>query len=206
MATRLQLYNRALRIIQERKLSSLTEKREPRFLLDDVWEEGGVRACLSRGFWNHATRTVQIDYDPSQEPDFGLSRVFVKPDDWVRTSAFCSDPYFQNPLSIYDDTGAYWYADIDTVYVKYISDDASYGNNLSLWTEGFFNYAAHYFAVQIAPNLTSAASKVEDLKKDLKKALNEAKSEDGQNEPARRIPPGSWVRARTRGGRLSRER
>ena len=43
MATRLQLYNRALRIIQERKLSSLTEKREPRFLLDDVWEEGGVR-------------------------------------------------------------------------------------------------------------------------------------------------------------------
>lgn len=203
MATQLQLYNRALRIVKERRLSSLTEKQESRYLLDQVWDEGGVRACLARGHWNFAMRTIQAEYTSAVEPDFGLARAFVKPSDWVRTSAFCSDPYFQSPLMQYADEAGYWFADIDTVYIKYVSDDAAYGEDLSLWIESFFDFAAHYFAAEIQGQLTSSESKEINLDKKLDKALAKAKSEDGQNEPARMIPRGSWVGARTQGSRRS---
>lgn len=201
MATQLQLYNRALRILKERRLSSLTEKQESRYLLDQVWDEGGVRACLSKGHWNSAMRTIQIEYTSAVEPDFGLRRAFVKPSDWVRTSAFCSDAYFQNPLMQYADEAGYWFADIDTLYIKYVSDDAAYGEDMSLWIEGFFDYVAHYFASEIQGQLTSSESKEIKLDKRLSDALTRAKSEDGQNEPARLTPRGSWVRARTQGSR-----
>lgn len=198
MATQLLLYNRALRILGERRLSSLTEKQPSRYYLDQVWDEGGVRYCLSRGLWNSAMRTIQIEYDSSIDPDFGFSRAFTKPSDWVRTAAFASDPYFRNPLTDgYADEGSYWFADLDTVYVKYVSDDSSYGNDLTLWTEGFFKYVATYFAYEIQPNLSSSNADEKVTEEKLKKALSNARTEDGQNEPTRTPPYGSWVRART---------
>lgn len=207
MATKLQLYNRALRILKERRLSSLTEKKEARYLLDQVWDEGGVRYCLSQGFWNFAMRSVQLEYTSALDPDFGFLRGFTKPSDWVRTAAFCSDPYFQNPMTnAYADEGPYWFADLDTVYVKYVSDDSSYGEDLSLWTEGFFQYAATYFAYEIQGQLTSSTTNEQLTEKKLKKALRDAKVEDGQNEPTRTPPHGNWVRARTVGSRRSRGR
>ena len=206
MATRLQLYKRALRILKERRISSLSEKQESRYLLDEVWDEGGVRACLSNGHWNFAMRTIQIEYTSSLEPDFGFTRAFVKPSDWVRTSALCGDEFFLNPLQGYADEASYWFADLDTLYVKYVSDDSSYGNDLSLWTEGFFDYAAHYFAAEIQGSLTSSESKEINLDQRLKKALANAKSEDGQNEPSRPTPQGSWSKARTIGRRNRWER
>ena len=205
MATRLQLYNRSLRILRERRLLSLTDKEEARYLLDQVWDEGGVRACLSKGFWNFATRTVMAEYTSSIEPDFGFTRAFVKPSDWVRTSAFCSDPYFQQPADYADEVG-YWFADLDTIYIKYISDDASYGLDMSMWTEGFFAFCATYFAYEIQGQLTSSTTRENVTEKKLKKALSEAKSEDGQNEATRKIPLGNWARARLGGHRFRRER
>ena len=40
MITRLQLYNSALLLLGERNLASLSENREPRRLLDHVWDTG----------------------------------------------------------------------------------------------------------------------------------------------------------------------
>ena len=205
-ATQLRLYNRALRILKERRLITLTDKQETRYLLDEVWDEGGVRAALAKGHWNSAMRTVELQYTSSIEPDFGHSRAFIKPADWVRTSAFCSDSYFLNPIAGYADEAGYWFADIDTVYIKYVSDDASYGGDMSLWTEGFFNVVAHYFASEIQGSLTSSESKEINVDERLRKALSEAKSEDGQNEPSRYIPSGAWARSRTGGRRAGRER
>lgn len=205
MATQLQLYNRALRILNERRLSSLTEKTERRYLLDQVWDEGGVRTCLSHGYWNFAIRALQVEYTPDLEPEFGYQRVFVKPDDWVRTAAFCSDPYFQHPMTdAYSDEQGYWFADIDTVYVKIVSDDNAYGNDLTKWHEGFFKYCATYFASEIQGQLTSSESKQINMEESLRKALVEAKSEDGQNEATKIAPHSNWANARLGGRRSSR--
>jgi hypothetical protein len=39
-ASKLKLYNDALGILGERRLASLTENREPRRVLDEVWDAG----------------------------------------------------------------------------------------------------------------------------------------------------------------------
>src|SRR5260221_1483015 len=93
------LYNGALRVLGQRKLAALTEESEPRHLLDDVWGEGAVDACLEEGLWNFAIRTARLDYSPSIEPDFGFSRAFDKPTDWIRTAGMAADGYFRVRLT-----------------------------------------------------------------------------------------------------------
>src|SRR5258708_823139 len=122
MTDKLSLYNGALtEFLGERKLANLTENREPRRVLDEIWDGGALRYCLEQGLWNFAMRTIQLTYSPSVEPDFGFRYAFDKPTDWVRTAALCVDEFFRCPLLQYNDEAGFWFADIDTIYVRYIS-------------------------------------------------------------------------------------
>jgi len=200
MATsKLKLYNAALRMCGERRLASLTEDREPRRLLDDAWDENIEDECLEAGQWKFAMRTVKIDYDTSISPDFGLRRAFEKPSDWVVTSALCSDEYFDQPLLQYVDEAGYWYADIDEIYVRYVSNDSGYGGDLSLWTNRFARYVASRLAGLIILKLTSDDDKQMSVIKLEDKYLSEAKSVDAMAEPTKFPPEGGWNMARRRG-------
>ena len=106
MSSKLSVYNSACLALGERKLSSLSENVVMRRRLDTAWDDDFVKACLSRGLWNHAIRVVQLDYSPSVEPEFGYQRAFDKPTDWVRTAIVASDEYFNCALTRYDDTSA----------------------------------------------------------------------------------------------------
>lgn len=192
----LALYNRALRFLGERKLADLTEAREPRRLLDDVWDDDFVRACLEAELWTFATRTVKLDYTPSVEPDFGYNRAFLKPSDWVRTAGIASDEFFHCPLTQYEDERGYLYASIDILYCRYISDDPAYGGDLSLWPSSMSAWAACSMAVEVAPRLTQSQTKIDLLEKKERKLRGEAAAIDAQQQPARFPPVGSWVRAR----------
>lgn len=201
MTTKLDVYNGTLRLCKERRLASLAENREPRRLLDDAWDSS-VRKCLQMGQWAFGTRTQRLDYTPSIEPDFGYRRAFNQPDDMVRVTAICSDEYFNCPLLQYADERHYWYADLDTIYVRFVSDDADYGLDLSLWPESFVQYLQADLADEIVGNLTGADSaKVE---KATKKAKTQALSLDAMNKPTTFPPPGSWVSARQNGYRGDR--
>jgi len=207
MTTRLQLYTDALRVCGERRLASLTEAREPRRLLDDAWDAGAIDYCLEQGLWNFATRAVKLAYSPSVTPDFGYARAFARPSDFIRTAAMSADEYFSVPLRAYEDTGGYWFADLDEIYVKYISNDAAYGADLSLWPETFSRWVGHYLASEIGPKLTAAQSRMEKMERDARRALVDARSKDAIADPTRFPPSGSWVGARRgrgfgdRGGR-----
>jgi hypothetical protein len=198
VTTKLSLFNDALMLCGERFLSSLTEEREPRRLLDQVWSSGGVRTCLEMGQWNFAMRTIQIDYDTGVTPSFGYARAFVKPDDWVLTSALCSDEFFRSPLTRYWDEAGYWYADLDTLYVRHVSDDVAYGGNLGGWPESFREFVAAHFASKIVRKLTSSdeeEARVLDLRK---RRLLTAKSRAAMSEPTSFPARGSWGLSRNR--------
>jgi len=197
MTTRLYLYNEALRMCGERSIASLTEAREPRYLLDAVWNNGGVDYCLEQGFWQFATKSVQVDYDTDITPAFGLKRAFSKPTDWVKTAAVCSDEHFTSPLTQYTDESGYWYAELDTIYVKYISNDTDYGNDLTLWPQSFADFAACHFASRIVTKLTSDEAKEEKLIAQRKKLLLAAKNHDASGDPPKFPAPGRWARARS---------
>jgi hypothetical protein len=206
MTTKLKVYNRALRYCSERKIADLTEDREPRRLLDDAWDDGAVDVCLAEAQWKFAIRTVRIDYDPAITTDFGFQYAFSKPTDWVSTSAVCSDEYFDTPLIRYSHENDYWYADIDTIYVKYLSNDATYGNDLSLWPGTFANYVSAYMANEIVDKLT--ASDVIIARVDQRHDENrlKAKNKDAQNQPQRFPAPGSWSSSRGKFAGRTRDR
>ena len=114
--TQLELYNKALRHIGERKLASLSEAREPRRYLDDEYSDT-ILLCLRAGLWNFAMRGIQIDSDSSIEPSFGYQYAFPKPSDWVRTSLLSTNETFDPPLRYYQDQNGYWLCNADTLYV-----------------------------------------------------------------------------------------
>ena len=201
MITQLKLYNDALRELGERELASLSENREPRRLLDRVWDNDLVDYVLEQGQWNFATRTINITYNPSVEPSFGYTRAFDKPTDWVRTTNISTDPYFQIPLVLYSDEAEYWFCDTDEIYVSFVSNDAQYGNDLSLWPSSFAKYVSTYMAGEILVRLSQNKTSEEKLQKKIKRRLLKAISLDSLNQPVTFPPTGQWVSSRSRGSR-----
>lgn len=196
MTSRLQLYNKALTAIGSRNIASLTENRESRRVLDSIWDAGAVENCLEQGYWNFAMRTVRIDSTSEIEPDFGYAKAFQKPDDWVRTYAFCSDEYYNHPITQYADEVGYWWCDTDPIYVQYVSNDKSYGLSYGDWPESFTRYVELYLASEACLRLTGNQGLNEKIEQKMKLALREARTQDATNEPTKFQPLGSWVGAR----------
>ena len=205
MASKLLVYNASLLLVGERKLASLTENREPRRLLDDVFDGGAVKTCLEAAYWNFGTRSLKIEFDPSIAPDFGFSRAFVKPSDWARTAVVSASEYFRPPFKDdqFADEAGHWFADIDTLYVKMVSDGADYGGDLGNWTESFARYFEAYLASRIAWKITRDKATVAAIQKELKRLLKGASAKDAMNSGTSVPPEGSWNRAR-RGRRSGR--
>ncbi len=201
--TRLKLYNSALFLLGERNLSSLSENRLPRRLLDHLWDNGVIDYCLEQKQWKFATRAVMLEADPSLEQDFGFQYGFVKPTDWLRTVAFASDEYFDSPIERYTDEAGYWFSETDPVYVKYVSNDSQFGGDLSLWPKSFEAYVAAHMAANVCLGLNQAETKKVALEKLADELLRKAASKDAMDGPTGRLPSGSWTAAR--GGRGNAE-
>lgn len=194
--TKLQLYNQALRLVGEGKLATVTDNRPERRALDSIWDEDPVKQMLEETYWEFATRTLEWNYNSAIEPDFGYRRAFDKPSNFVRTASLCSDEFFKEPLIEYHVEAGYWYCDLDTIYLRYISDADNYGRDMSLWTELFRNCVATKMAKELAFGLTKSQSLKDELDAALKKYISEAKSLDAQEKPTQYMRQGSWTRSR----------
>lgn len=197
-SSKLLLYQGACQAVGTRRLASLTENQLSRRELDSVFERGGIKQCLSMAQWKFAIRAQRLDYDPDVEPDFGLRRAFAKPSDWTRTAAVCSDEYYSEPIihtNIADEAG-FWFCDLDTIYVKYVSDDPQFGGDYSLWPENFGAVVEGFFAKEVCLRLTNDKSLKEILDRDFEASLMKAKNTDAMDEGTKFPPLGSWSRAR----------
>jgi hypothetical protein len=198
MADKLSIYSRALYHLGERKLSSLTENREPRRALDDHWSSG-VGYCLEAALWNFAIRAVEVASSPSVTPTFGFTFAFAKPEDWLRTASLSDNERFDPPLTYYRDEVGYWWADVDPLYVTYVSNDTSYGLDLSRWPESFSEYVSVHLARKIVKRITNGNSEHADLRKEEAQCKLTAVSRDAMNDPVKFMPLGTWTRARRAG-------
>lgn len=200
-ATRLSLYGVATRFIGERPPASLTENSEARAALDEVWTagSGAVRYLLECGLWNFAMRAVEIDAATDVTPSFGWQEAFAIPTDYVRLSQISADETFTTPLNDYEIEGSYIYADVDPLYMRYVSDDEAFGSDLGKWPESFALYAGYWLGFQIAPRIKSDLD-LERLEKRLNRAMRDAKAKDAVNERTRFAPLGAWASARLGGG------
>lgn len=211
MATKIGLYNGALALVGERKLASLTENRETRRLLDDVYEDMRLLA-LEAGFWKFALRTSKLSYSNSITIDFGYTRAYEKPDDLLRVHKLCEDEFLQIPLIDFSEEGSFWFAHPDDIYISYVSSGADYGLDMSRWTPAFTNYVQHLLAERIvhriAPPADVGKQGNNNLERKLKMALNDALAKDAVQGPPQFYPNGTWTSSRTNnrgnGGRRDR--
>jgi hypothetical protein len=187
--------------LEERKLSSLTENREPKRYLDDEWSNA-ILFCLYSGYWRWAIRISQLNPDANQSPAFGFEFCFTKPPDWVKTYQVADNEAFNPLIREMEDVNYVLYADIAPLYFKYVSNDPSYGLNMALWTPGFSEYLACYLAWLIAPRIKQDGAKVDRLEKLVKRKKIEALSQESFDLPAGRLPWGSWVTSRAPRGSI----
>lgn len=204
MPTVLEVYNLALAHIRETKLAAVDEAREARYVLDTFYTED-LKWMLEAGFWKFAMRTVKIDYDPDTAPAFGMSRVFNKPDDWVRTYLVSGSDRLDPPLDEWLEEGNVFIADLDTIYVRYVSNsETGYGGDRTRWTARFTTAFSWRLAASIAPKIMGASeSSKAGISDEADKALKEALTFEAMREPTRRPPDGRWNRARFSGYRGS---
>lgn len=203
MTDKLSLYNGALLECGERRLGSLTENTEPRHLLDQVWNEGAIRFMLNAGPWKFATRTVELTASTDVVSGWaagGYSKAYEIPADHVRTTALCSDPYLNVPLLTYATETGYFFTDVEPIYLSYVSDDAEYGSNFTIWPPDFILYAHAYLASRIIKKVNQKNQDRADIYALLKQRLLDAKNGDAMEGPTRFMPTGSWLRARAGGG------
>lgn len=195
MASKLGIYNAALVEVGESTLSTLTDDVEARYVIDAKYDDV-LAECLESGLWNFAMRLVKIDANTSVSAGFGYNYVFDKPSDWVRTAGLSASEYITPPLLDYEDFTTYWLADVDPIYVRYVSNDASYGGDLSEWTALYSKFVAKSLARDICERLSQNNSKWEQLEREAKRAKRDALNKDAMNEPTKFPPQGSWTSAR----------
>ena len=204
MPSKLTIANGALRLLGERSLSQneLTNgSREPARLFNTIWADGGLDACLEAGMWKFAKRTVMLDTTPSVASTFGYQYAFEKPEDFVRIIGVWQDEMLTTPYIDYREEGGFWWATRETMFVAYVSNDAAFGLDYSLWPQSFVKFAQAHFAAEMAGPVSD---KAQELAKFRKQYLTEALSRDAMADPTRLVPAGAWARARW-GGNMTRE-
>jgi hypothetical protein len=198
VATKLSIWNGALNILKQRRVTSTTDDVEARYVLDDVWDRDFIDTILEKGLWNHAMVTVLIDADTSYTDPLGAGwNRFTIPDDYVRAAGIFTNGNFTDPdLSYKEEAGAI-YSTQSTIYMRYISNGASYGADYSLWPKSFTRFAEYYLAWLASGRLVDSDAERQEVERLAQRALTEARSRDAMKEPTTFPPESSWNRARS---------
>lgn len=209
MTTKLKLYNRALSHLGTVRLNSLTENRKERTELDAVYDET-LQECLEEGLWKFAARTVMMEADTGVDPEFGPSYAFARPSDYVRAMAFSTDENLKAELPDWIDENQVWYADVNIIYLRYVSNGTTYGLDLGKYPEYYANFVGARMALRSSLPITRDKFTRNDLLTIDNRALAKAKKLGAVNEPVKVKPVGRLVQARlgrptltTRNGKLT---
>lgn len=205
MADKLTIYRGTLRLLGPSNLASLTEDRPERHTLDAIWQDAGD-LLLQKGLWNWGIRTVELSYDEDVEPLFGFRHAFSMPSDYIRTVSISETADFYEGLRWFEPETNYWHADPETLYVRYLSSDGSYGWNVGAWPPSFSKALEAYMAFESGLPIASDRGNRNDMYQLYKDRLRDAKTLDAVDERVRERPPGRLTRARSRCGQQERYR
>lgn len=204
MTSALTLANGALRLLKDSRPLTQSEydngTRPVGRVIKSAVDGGAFRYCLEEGLWKFATRSVMLDSAPSlEDATEGFTYIFTKPDDYVRTAGIYSASTMtpNDALRDYRDEAGYWFANIDPIYVAYISDDEQYGMDYSLWPQSFVKFVESHLACEVAGAVSGDDKELRRLRKTL---LGEALGKDAMAMPSKAFPAGGWVRSRFGGG------
>lgn len=203
MPSKLGIWNDALRMIGEHRLTSLTEDTEARYVLEDAWADAKT-FVFTEGLWNFATVTGTLTANVALTPIPGFTYAFDKPTYWLRTITVSSNSLF-DVEALYRDEANKLYANVSTLYIRYISSEKSADGDIANWPSAFAKLMAAYLANICANRISGSKSDADGLKALYKEYLASAKNKDALDQSQIYFAPGSWVRA-LRGSNSKRDR
>lgn len=203
MPTKLGIWNDALRFIGEHRLTSLTEDTEARYVLENAWDDAKM-FVFTEGLWNFATMTAEITTDPGQTPIPGFSYVFDKPLNWLRTITVSQNALFDTE-AFYRDENNKIYANVDTLYIRFISSARADDTQVENWPPSFGKLMSAYLAQVCASRISGSKNDADTMRAIYKEYLASAKNKDALDQSQVYLSPGNWIRA-MRGSNSRRDR
>lgn len=197
MTSKLELFNIALGHLGQERLANLNENTHARLELDAVYP-AALAAILEKANWKCALRSSELTYDSGISPAFGKPYAIAKPSDFVRLANFSVDPYFQpeGEIQDYEDEGGYWYSNQQIVYVRYVSNGATYGLDIGAWPQRLADLGGLELAQRAAIPISKDRGDRNDMLALSEKQLRVAKILDAIGEPVKRKPAGRLVTSR----------
>lgn len=198
--TKLKLWNDALAELGQHALTATGEEGVAPAALADIHERT-VLYCLEQGYWNFATRTATLATEGGTA-SHGYVYPYQKPSGWLRTILISANEDYWPPFEQYEDANHQILADVNPLYMSYISSAAAAtdGLTMGLWPETFATYVACELAKRICRRQGGAADEYEKMEVRTRMTMLDALSKDAMGEGVRYPPEGRWVMSR-RGGR-----
>jgi hypothetical protein len=179
--SQLALYNNALYLIGQRRLTALTEDRKPRYVLDDIYDLNAIEHCLEIVKPVFATKTVKLS-SPAANAVYGYSSVHTLPATYITDVAAYSDDQLDQPISRYVIDGNTLSCEYATVYLRYIDNDAV--TTFTYWSPSFSHVVSAFLAREACTSI--APDKVDDIEKLLAERIKYAQELDAAKEPKKR--------------------
>jgi hypothetical protein len=177
MASDVSICNAALVLLGDKVIASLDETTPRAILCNSLYEQ--AKADILRMHpWNCLVTRAELAPTTDEAPG-GWGYVFNLPGDWLRTLSVGED---DDQPDEYVMEGRKVYADVDTLYLRYLADKAE-----ALWDAHLVDVLTKRMTADLAYPITKSASVVELREQKLAQALKQAKAVDGQENP-----PESW--------------
>lgn len=199
--TKLQLYKRAIELCEQTPIAALTDTTEARRRCDTHYDD--VLAWLvEQAFWRCAMRTVEITENTGVAPAFAYEYAHDLPSDFVKRYVVSASEFLDPPLdgqeqgNAYLIEGGYIWANVTPIYMRYSSNSASYGLDVTAWTEGMANAAAHELAARIAPTITGSSTKADELHEKALLLAGKAATFDAMQQTTQSTREGRWTKNR----------
>jgi len=199
MATKLSVFNEALRILAQPLVASPSGPGEDLRQLNGAWDSV-IRACYEIGNWNFLVTRAELAR-AAEVPVWGYSYYYTLPTDFSRVVEISETGVNHDPLLRYEIERGKVATNVETVYLKYISTNIA-AITPGDWSQAFADYVGASLALRTAPKLNPANLELADglVKSSRVRALS---TDAIQNPPAMR-QQGNWARA-ARGMRRNQE-
>ncbi len=167
--TQLQIYKRAILLCRQTPITALTDTVESRRLCD-VHYDDTLQCIMEGGFWTCALRTIEMTLDTAVDAAFGFDYAHTMPTDFVRWQMVSAYDALTDQLDEMDGgkafriEGGYLWATTTPVYMRYVSNDAAYGLDLTKWSERMAEAASLELAARICAKLSGSDSMEDRLR------------------------------------------
>jgi hypothetical protein len=175
MATKLQLYNKALIKVGETVLATIVDDRPSRYSLDAVWDLNAVNRCLEAVKPRFAATTIASTGLASAVVSLAFEHTL--PADYVTIVGVYSDAELDQEVSRYIEDGGSVFSDYQTLYIRYINSSVTEAD----FTPGFADVVSLYLAREISYQFD--VERFEGIDAELQKTIENVINIEAMKEP-----------------------